>query len=357
MLVYWLLFFGSGLVALTNGMHHARSCSSSSPYNRWVIRPAFMTIVTAVIGLRVEVGADWERYLHHFDQAASSSLAGILELKDPGYQFISWISARVGAGIWGVNTVCGLIVSAALVVFCRRLPRPWLSITAGIPYLVIVVAMGYSRQGVALAFVMVGLVALVHLRVWRFVGWVMLGAAFHKSAVVVLPLAALMVQRSRIVVLPTLFVLGAVAYFLFLDGRLGALYRNYVLEEYHSEGAFVRVLMNAVPGLFLLFYPFRIGSTGAEVRLWRWCALISVGLLGAVVLLPATTLIDRVALYLIPFQLVFFSWLPGLLGKTPEVRMLLTLAVIIFYAIVLYVWLNYASHAHAWLPYRNLLLE
>ncbi len=59
------------------------------------------------------------------------------------------------------------------------------------PYLINIVAMGYTRQSVALGFAMIGLAALGEQRVRRFVLWVLVGALFHKSAVLLLPIAAL----------------------------------------------------------------------------------------------------------------------------------------------------------------------
>ena len=66
---------------------------------------------------------------------------------------------------------------------------------------------------------------------------------------------------------------------------------------------------------------------------------------------------DRVALYMLPLQLVVFSHFPDLLGRKPGNQSLLVIAVIGYYALVYFVWLNYATHAHAWLPYRNYLFE
>ena len=64
---------------------------------------------------------------------------------------LNWLSIQMDWGILGVNLIGGAIFAFGLVAFCRRQPRPWLALAVAIPYLVIVVAMGYSRQGIALA--------------------------------------------------------------------------------------------------------------------------------------------------------------------------------------------------------------
>jgi len=66
--------------------------------------------------------------------------------------------------------------------------------------------------------------------------------------------------------------------------------------------------------------------------------------------------VDRLALYLTPLQVVVFSRLPFLARKElhPDVMVVL---ILFGYGAVLFVWLNFASHAQYWLPYRNILFE
>jgi hypothetical protein len=71
--------------------------------------------------------------------------------------------------------------------------------------------------------------------------------------------------------------------------------------------------------------------------------------------LPAnSTAVDRIALYVIPLQLVVGAHLPGarLFGLTPKQMMLAALG---FCVAVEFVWLNFAVHASYWLPYANVL--
>ena len=83
------------------------------------------------------------------------------------------------------------------VVFCRDQPNPWLALLAAVPYMLVVVGMGYTRQAVALGFALLGLAALGHGRTRAFVIWIAIGATFHKSAVSLLPIAALAASHNR----------------------------------------------------------------------------------------------------------------------------------------------------------------
>jgi len=79
---------------------------------------------------------------------------------------------------------------------------------------------------------------------------------------------------------------------------------------------------------------------------------------GAAIALPtfaSSTVIDRLALYLIPLQIFVGSRLPDsrLFGIDPSSWAQL---LILFSLAVLVIWLLFAVNASFWLPYRNLLL-
>jgi hypothetical protein len=258
-----------------------------------------------------------------------------------------------------VNLVSGAIFSAGLVLFCQAQPRPWLSLCIAIPYLVIVVAMGYSRQGVALALIMPGLLALEQNRLWLFLLAMAAAATFHSTALVMLAFGVPAI-RSRTFVMRAvrmllLLIVGAALVHTFLAARFDSLVAGYVEVAYQSEGAAIRVAMNLLPGLLLVLWPKRFGFTAQQLNLWRAMALAAIGCAVLLVLLPSnSTAVDRISLYLIPLQLVVGCRLPGtkLFGIKPAQ---LLLAVLGFCVAVEFVWLNFATHAGGWLPYDNLL--
>lgn len=314
--------------------------------------------LTLLVGFREEVGGDWGAYLRQFDDVHGISLGEVLSRPDPGYTLINWLSAEAGFDIYGVNTFCGAVFAGSLLHFCRTLPRPWLALTVAIPYLVIVVAMGYSRQGAALAFVMLGLVALKNRSPLKFALWVLVGATFHKTAVLILPIAAFAGSRNRWSRIALVAVTMSLGYVVLLQDSFDTMYANYVEAEIQSEGAFVRLAMNAVPAAMLLFWKRRFQFAPDEMALWRWFSLISLGLLAGLFVSAASTAIDRIALYMLPLQLVVFSHLPGVLGgRSGRSAGLVSAAIVAYYGAVLFVWLNFGNHSGYWLPYRFHPLE
>jgi hypothetical protein len=357
MTVYWLMFLiAAGSAAFTGPRPGsiASGMQSTRLSRTWVF---VWLALTLLIGYRFEVGGDWFNYLRHVRAAYFSDVYSALTQNDPAYRLLNVLAVSMGWGIVGVNVVCAFLFSAGLVYFCRGLPRPWLALAVAMPYMVTVVAMGYTRQGVALGLAMLGLVALTRSANLWFVFWVVLAAAFHKSAIILLPIAALAATRNKYWTAIWVGVVTVLAYSAFLQDSVDRLYVNYIEAQYQSEGAFIRGAMNFLPACIYLVFRKRFLLQPVEANLWRWFSIISIALFINVVASVATTAVDRVALYMLPLQLVVFAYLPDILGRRGGKNTLYTGLVLLYYAAVLFVWLNYANNAYAWLPYRFYPLE
>ncbi len=346
MIPYWFLF---GLCALFGFIEQGPNADRRPAP---IPLAAVGTLLILMIGLRYEVGGDWRVYDEMLFRTAYMTLGHALSQGDPGYHLVNWLASRLGLGIWGVNLFCGVAFTAGLIAFSRTLPLPWLAILVAVPYLIIVVAMGYSRQGVAIGFGMLGLAALQRGSVARFVVWVAVAAAFHKTAVVLLPFALLMSPRNRLVTVVALALMGAALYFVFLDGALDQLVSVYLEQEYDSQGALIRVLMNVVPATIFLVMQRRFMLPPPLLRLWRNFAIAALACLPALFLLNSTTVVDRIALYLIPLQLFVLGSLPKAWSREGQSHRPIQFAITLYSAAILFVWLNYATHAVYWLPYQ-----
>ena len=354
---YWLMFLVPALAALNAPWCPPAAVTGWRPTRLDASWWLAILALTLLIGFRFQVGGDWGSYLRQFDATDGLELAAVLAKSDPGYWVLNWFSAQAGWGIYGVNLLCGAIYSIGLAVLCRSLPRPWLALAVSVPYLLLVLAMGYTRQGVALGLAMLGLVALGRRSTLPFVGWVLLGATFHRSAVILLPIAALASARNRYWPLFWVGVVSLGAYVLLLQQEVDQLFVNYVDARMQSSGALIRLAMNAVPAIVLLLWRRSFIFAESERRLWLWIAILSLVLLGLGVASPATTAVDRIALYLLPLQLVVFSHLPEVFGLPGRRNEDLVWVVLLYYGAVLYVWLNFAVNSNYWIPYRFYLFE
>ena len=346
---YWLLF----LVPAFQAVSKLRLVRATLPRGRWpdLWRVIFL-LLALLIGLRHEVGGDWGSYLGHIEAAQSQTLAETLTSGDPADRLLGWVAAQAGLGVYLVNSVYGTLFTWGLLVFCRNQPRPWLALTVAVPYLILVVAMGYSRQGVAIGIIMLGLVALANNSVFKFILWVALAATFHKSAVILAPLALFAGSRRWFLTLLWVGSTAALLFVLLLLDAVDSLLTGYIYAEYESSGAAIRVAMNALPAAIFLLLRKRFALPQAQCTFWTWMAW---GALAFVVLLyisPSSTAVDRLALYWIPLQLFVWSRMPDALGRPGGANAFWVYAVVAYSAVVQFVWLFFATNAVYWLPYQ-----
>jgi hypothetical protein len=365
MLAYWLLFlvFAAGSLWYSSAAQGVPATTDEGaagapkrfhrviPGNRLLNVAAIATAL--MIGLRYEVGADWENYLDIYRRIRPAEFEQALSIADPGYGFLNWFSARIGWEIWLVNLVCALLLVFGVVRFAKIQAEPWLAVAAAVPYLLIVVGMGYTRQAVAIGLCMAGLVAVSKGSLGRFVLWVLAGALFHRTAVILIPLVGIAYTRNRLQALAFGIVGGIAGYYLLTSGA-GAEHfkRLYVERSLESQGAVVRLAMNVPPALLYLFNSRRFASDDTERSVWRSFAIVALASLAALGLTNSTTALDRLGLYIIPLQIVVLSRLPAAFALHGRQSRLLTIFTLLYLAAIQFVWLNFAANAVAWIPYQ-----
>ena len=317
---------------------------------------AFLTLL---IGLREDVGGDWSAYFRLTGSFIGMPLSQVFLQAEPGYGLFNWFGANWGGGVFLVNTLCGLIFVIGLLVFCRAQPRPWLALTLAFPYLITVVAMGYSRQGVAIGLEMIALLALQRDRLLQFLVWVALASTFHRTVLVLLVLPVSTLSGGlRFSQLIRLLLLAGSAYGLYsavIAPTIDYYVDGYLEAEYESQGALIRVALCLLPALAFLTNRHRFLLSADAQRIWSLISLMTLAAAIGLLTVASSTAVDRLALYLIPLQLFVGSRIPDarLFGIPPGLWNQLLIA---FSFAVLIVWFLFASHSYAWLPYRNLLL-
>jgi hypothetical protein len=342
---YWTLFIVAAYLAITKLTPISPLITAKK---KWPLPWRFIfTILMVMIGLRHEVGGDWAAYIENMENFEAFS-----EYADPANQMLFWLGMKSGGGIYLVNLISAAIFSWGLVVFCRDQPRPWLALTVATPYLITVVAMGYTRQGVAIGLAMLAIVSLGRRSVNRFVFWVAIAATFHKSAVILVPLAILANTKRRLITFLWVGITAFVLFTLLLREALENLISGYIGDEYQSSGAAIRVAMNAVPAFLFLIFRNRFQLKKEQQSFWTWMALSALLLVIALQVSPSSTAVDRVALYWIPLQLFVLSRLPNVIGSRVGKNALLVNVIVLYSALVLFVWLIYGVHSIYWLPYQ-----
>lgn len=352
MVVYWFFVLLPALLALGQTRYQRRQ-------GALLLAPLFVALFL-FMALR-ETGGDFPTYLELYDRLNGAPLQIAVESVEPGYGFLNWASGMLGLGIYGVNAACAVIFLYCLYRVASKEHHPLLLVALAVPYFVIVVGMGYSRQGVAAALVMLAVSQLREGRPGRAAISVVLGSAFHFSAFagMALPLLATTRHKKGVVRNVSRFLLLAVlvisSQFMF-SNQIDAYTTHYVeMALYESGGAFLRSIVTGVAAAVFFLRRREFKKRYDDYGLWLPFAVL--GLLSVPLSLVASTPVDRLGLYLIPFQLTTFSRLPMAFqdGRHFGIVRLLVLAA---YLVYFFVWLHLGTYAvELWVPYRWIFSE
>lgn len=351
-LIYWVfLGFASLMALLEQGAERVNHRINF----QWIV---FTIALAFFVGGRWKTGGDWGNYyrnLEPFYWLTVDKAAGTT--KDVGYTLLSIFASQFTTGIVVITMFSGIVMAVALMRFCLAQPRPWLCMAVAFPYLVVVCGMGYIRQGIAISFILMALLALRRESIGRYIAWVATGALFHATALAMIPLGALASRRNRLMVMAVVAAVTILAFRWLIADRADVLLTNYVEADASSSGALVRAFMGALPGAIFLIFRKQFGLEGSELLAWTALSAAAVATVPGVLFFPSSTVVDRLGLYLLPVQCFVFARIPDALGRSVQQRQLFAVGIILLYITVFFTFINYGDHARSWFPYRFYLFE
>lgn len=308
------------------------------------------------IGLRHEVGGDWTGYLTITERIHQMSLLEAVRDQEPLYSLVTWISSKLGAGVYGSNLFGAVLFCTGLFAFCARLPNRWLALAAATPFLVIVAIMSANRQGMAIGVLLFVMSRWKEWSVPKRAAGILLAGSFHSSALLLLVLIVLDLKVHRIAKIFGTIAMASVAVWLVSRSeaswyRYTTIYRDQSAGAY-SSGAIFHLLLNLIPAALMLAMRKTWRRLTADWGLLRPLCWMAVGLL---FLSPFFTVaVGRMSLYLFPVSISFIATFPSLVQRA-EARALVRLLSVTALGGVLGVWLAYANTAFTYRPYQNVL--
>jgi hypothetical protein len=345
MIPYFLIFLlsaGFAVVAPRNATNRGAGFAAFA---------LFAVLLALMIGFRWQVGGDWGWDFHRMLALGDADIATYVKSADPGFGALMWLGTNSGLNIWFVHLLGGAIFASGLARFCLKEIHPWLAMTVAIPYLVIVVAMGYDRQAVAIGFVMLAMVAMQDRSMRKFAGNMVLATSMHVTALSLMPVFVLGSRINKYwatIVGAPIFLIG---YVYFLHDKADATIAGYIDTAYSSNGATIRIAMNALPAVAYFIFRKRFKLDDDERRFADVLALVALALVALLAVSPSSTAVDRMALYIIPIQLFVLGRLPSALARSEATYKALAAGVVAYSAAVMIVWLNFADNANRWVPY------
>lgn len=356
MFVYWLLFL-IPVVALLHPVKFSPELRKIS----WI----FIAIVFLItIGLRHHVGVDWNKFIIELNQAISFDYVLDRGLKvggsDPGFIFINWIVNYIGGNIYLLNLLSASFFVHGVWRFSSIQPYPWLVLVIAVPYLIIIVSMGYTRQAIAIGFIFSALAHLQNRKRRFFWVYLLLAVLFHKTAIIMSIFGLFYggIKNTKKIYI-VLFVLVISLFTFLLLQNIAFLYLHYVELNYmHSSGALPRTAINVIAALTFLFYYKKLNvNVNVNVDLFYVYRLISIAVIvSAPLVFISSTAVDRLGLYFFPLQLYVIGRIPLIYSSSLGVTVS-SVAIVIFYALVLLVWMVFATHTYGWIPYDSILIR
>lgn len=354
MTIYWILFSLPLIGLCLSALGKAKF-----DFVFWVFTVIFVTLI---IGLRFEVGCDWSSYLDNQEFYDSHSLNDGLTnpnwpdareriFSAPLYEITSLVSARLSLGMLGTNLFCAVLFCIGLSMFCRVLAMPWLGWLIATPYLIVIVAMGFTPQATAVGLLLMGLAASRSGSTIPFLVSVVVGAGFHQPLIGFLPLALLLRPRPISLTLFSSFLtIASLLIGALLAPQIVQLVQDYVISpRYPSAGSVLRTTMTLIPAVCLLVarrWMEPLTPLGMFFVRLSWVAPLLF-----ILAFFFESAIDRIGIYFIPIQM--FA-LPFLISQPVlrKYRLPLISLIVVFFATYLYVWLHYGLHAYCWVPYQ-----
>ena len=316
----------------------------------------FLIFLVLVVGLRYQVGGDWGNYLEIYDYFKSLNINDALKVTEPGYAIFNYVSQQLNINdTILVNLCCALIFYYCFYKLSINFVNYWIPLLVSFSYTILVVSMGYTRQSVAIALILLAFSYALFNKKNNFLFLTCIAILFHKTAIFGFTFIPI-IYFEKLFKKPFFFYSYAILSFaaltilLYFSTLSGDNIYTSQASEISSSGALSRIIIHTFSLYFYFLYRnLFINKFPYKYRLFDYMVLMIIYALCLAI--PFSTLADRFNLYLITFDIFVFSLLYPLLSLNNRNIMLAVITLI--NTLVLVVWLNFGTWSHAWLPYQN----
>ena len=317
------------------------------------MRYTFIFIILLVfIGFRKEIGVDWNNY----EEISKAVIRGSVYESLFFYYLIHLIS-NLDISWYYINVFSAVIFLSGLFVFINKLERPSLALLYALPYFIVIVAMGYTRQAISLGIFMYVIPNLYRKEYYRYILGIVIGSMFHVSVFLLVFLPVVITRRkswkshwllliAAVLSLPILYVMP-----------VHSLIERYLFDnQLVSKGAQARLFIYSIISVAFMLLSNLVYIEKAQKTILLSLSYISPILFLATFLGLSTTLADRFALFSYPSHFAFFSLVPSILKKD-VVNARLWMAITTIFSLLLFaLWIAFTIYLDYWFPYRNYIV-
>ena len=316
------------------------------------------------IGLRDNVGGDWGNYFQNYFLYKLTQDLNFIEYlkiyiftKDPLFHFINYLVIKIFPSYHLVNLVCAFIFVYCLIFFCFEQKNPFFILLLSIPYLITVVAMGYHRQALALAFFMVGVIQLEKNNFNKYYFFIFIAFCFHYTSLFLFAIGLLGSPKFNFKHIFFVILFVGITFIKTDPVVINKIIDVYILNPFLiSKGAFMRILLCLITAIIFLGFNSHPNFEIKNKKLFYVQSYLVLSFILCLIFFPKlSTLIDRLAIYFIPFQLIIISNFLNIFSKKDFSRLIVFLVISLAYLSILLIWIYLGEYSHWWYPYSNFL--
>lgn len=269
----------------------------------------FGVFLLLFIGTRFETGCDYGTYMTRFTNLYDLTDYKIYLLREePGFHILNRLVHDLGLGFMWLNIFAALLFLIGLIRFTRLSPSPLLLLALLFPVIIVQLGMSGIRQAIALSFLLNAMHSFVQGRRIHTGVWILIGAQFHQSTYLFLPLA-LMAGRDfswKLAIGSAAFI-GPAAWFLL--GERAEVYADRYIDQIYGEnasgGALMRYTLAFGPCLLFELYIKRVQRLMPKIYpLLRIFSILTILL--APLAIVSTVALHRMTYYVLPAAMLVF---------------------------------------------------
>lgn len=299
MFIYLSIFFAIAFAGLTVKVRRKED---------WALG-FFGAFLLLFMGTRYETGCDYKTYETRFTSLYyQTDYRAFLLREEPGFHMLNRLVHDMGLDFMWLNFFAAFIFLVGLIRFVRLSPSPLLLLALLFPVIIVQLGMSGIRQAIALSFLLNALHHFVQGRRIKTGIWIFIGAQFHQSAYLFLPLAIMAGTNFtwRLAIASVAFI--GPASFLFL-GERAEVYTDRYIDQIYGEnasgGALFRYALALAPCLIFELYVKRVQSLAPSLYpLLRIFSILTILL--APLAFISTVALHRMTFYVLPVTSLIF---------------------------------------------------
>jgi len=368
MIFYLVPFF---FLTILTGIEYSQRFDSLIKNKYLYVLIALLFII--FIGLRFEIGCDWEQYENMFNKYSSLNIMQIIEknlFAERKYQEIGHIFiTKISQNIYILNLIYSILFLLPLFYFCSTLKRSYFSLLISYPYYIVVIGMGPIRQAACISFSMILMLLISKKKYYISFFITIFSLLIHQSSILFngLILGSSFsniknIKLSRKII----FLLILVSFFLMycLPSIINKVYVYFTLYKKidqngtmiipPAKSAILIWVMNFIPSFIYLKNKVKFKLNNNLKSIFTSFCITEILLLP--IILFQSVVGYRLLLYIFPTSIYITSLIPDL--KILNLKQNYIINILISFAFIsLIIWLKFAFHSYCWVPYQNILFN